>query len=606
MHARWSKNTRPTTFSRIASLQITIQQRLGEVEERIEDGRERRRQLLMGIAANCRTRNRAKARQMSERQLEMQRAASDRWQNLQQRLEDVQRRRQERLKLRCDLASAAASRTPRTPSPSPSLKKAPGGADGKPVVHRSSKGKGKGKGGRGGKGGKGLVSAEEEPIATALAATNGIGGSQLLDHRTIPMISKAARKKVKKARVHMMEVALPWESVSRPPTAESSTVGAPASVRARILLAQLPQAPDDYVEWVDAKGSAAAREISRFSDGLREKGEAELRSVRTSGLLVSLLDLCVPLRGSIAETDVAAAALGLVLTALHLPENRDFMLCREGRGGSTLADAVAWALAQRVLLPPTANIPKVPRGLDAVLPVSASGVLGVALPSLSLMLRHVPEEASLASSQEYLLRYTLSTGCLRGCAALLSDLQPHCDELLSGGSKSLVLVRITWGVLDAIVHFPKARAAAQDVTYSIIEGLKGSGAAVAPASLMASLVIASTTVPSGVTPSIPPEVLSLSSVVLHALNGVGSLSLSLLQDALATDGITGEFQATCSRLLAAFTLALDEGNGEAEQWLAELLALIGQYALRNEKNQNALHWGSSPTVLVRLCTLPFR
>ncbi len=40
--------------------------------------------------------------------------------------------------------------------------------------------------------------------------------------------------------------------------------------------------------------------------------------------------------------------------------------------------------------------------------------------------------------------------------------------------------------------------------------------------------------------------------------------------------------------------------------LNELILMIGYYTLQNEKNQEVVQWGKSPTILQRLCYLPFQ
>ena len=77
-------------------LRITITERLTEVEKRIQAGRARRLQHLHGIK-NRQRKKREKAMQMSERRLEMEQMAAERWVSLQARVEAVQERRQTRL-----------------------------------------------------------------------------------------------------------------------------------------------------------------------------------------------------------------------------------------------------------------------------------------------------------------------------------------------------------------------------------------------------------------------------------------------------------------------------------------------------------------------------
>jgi hypothetical protein len=96
---------------------------------------------------------------------------------------------------------------------------------------------------------------------------------------------------------------------------------------------------------------------------------------------------------------------------------------------------------------------------------------------------------------------------------------------------------------------------------------------------------------------------------------------------LGSEAVRPEFQLLCDRLLTALHTRVGAGTAtnsssknhnssnssssnskvaEAEACLAELLELIGFYALECSKNQDTLHWGPAPTLLMRLCNLPFR
>ncbi|CAN0087698.1 unnamed protein product, partial [Phaeothamnion confervicola] len=81
----------------VEDLKITLQMRLNEVERKIESGRERRLQHLTGIAARQKLRRKERVAQMTERRFELEKAASGRWAQLQQRLEAVQERRAARM-----------------------------------------------------------------------------------------------------------------------------------------------------------------------------------------------------------------------------------------------------------------------------------------------------------------------------------------------------------------------------------------------------------------------------------------------------------------------------------------------------------------------------
>ncbi|CAM9199997.1 unnamed protein product, partial [Hapterophycus canaliculatus] len=50
----------------------------------------------------------------------------------------------------------------------------------------------------------------------------------------------------------------------------------------------------------------------------------------------------------------------------------------------------------------------------------------------------------------------------------------------------------------------------------------------------------------------------------------------------------------------------DSKPTELEEWMEGVLTLLGYFCLGNRKHQDFLHQGPTPTVLQRLCNLPFR
>jgi hypothetical protein len=79
------------------ALAAELQKTLIEVEGRILAGRKRREELLTGISAQQKKRNRKKVEQMSELRLNLEREKMERWEKIQRRLETVRLRREERL-----------------------------------------------------------------------------------------------------------------------------------------------------------------------------------------------------------------------------------------------------------------------------------------------------------------------------------------------------------------------------------------------------------------------------------------------------------------------------------------------------------------------------
>jgi hypothetical protein len=78
-------------------VQMTLQEQLTELEAKIQAGRVRRQQRLLGIAATQRGRHQSKVKQMSQRQLEQEQVNMERWNRLSARIEAVTERREQHL-----------------------------------------------------------------------------------------------------------------------------------------------------------------------------------------------------------------------------------------------------------------------------------------------------------------------------------------------------------------------------------------------------------------------------------------------------------------------------------------------------------------------------
>lgn len=78
------------------ALAVSLQQKLEDVEARILAASQRREQRLAGISGSQKKKNTKKAQQMSEFKLQLERQKMDRWEKLQQRLVQVQTRREAR------------------------------------------------------------------------------------------------------------------------------------------------------------------------------------------------------------------------------------------------------------------------------------------------------------------------------------------------------------------------------------------------------------------------------------------------------------------------------------------------------------------------------
>ncbi|XP_024529909.1 uncharacterized protein LOC9660323 [Selaginella moellendorffii] len=93
--------------------------------------------------------------------------------------------------------------------------------------------------------------------------------------------------------------------------------------------------------------------------------------------------------------------------------------------------------------------------------------------------------------------------------------------------------------------------------------------------------------------------------VLRVLNNTACLDLSLVQNMLAMPDLKMEFFHLVSFLLSYCTGKWRTTTDQVASLLLETLLLLGYFALLHTGNQAVLRWGKSPTILHKICDLPF-
>lgn len=93
--------------------------------------------------------------------------------------------------------------------------------------------------------------------------------------------------------------------------------------------------------------------------------------------------------------------------------------------------------------------------------------------------------------------------------------------------------------------------------------------------------------------------------VLKVLNNLAILDITLLQSMLARSDLKMEFFHLMSFLLSHCTSKWRTTNDRIGLLLLESLLLLGYFALFHPENQAVLRWGKSPTILHKVCDLPF-
>lgn len=93
--------------------------------------------------------------------------------------------------------------------------------------------------------------------------------------------------------------------------------------------------------------------------------------------------------------------------------------------------------------------------------------------------------------------------------------------------------------------------------------------------------------------------------VLNVLNNLARMDLRLVQNLLAMPDLQMEFFHLVSFLLSHCTCKWSSSTDQVASLLLETLLLLGYFALLHPGNQAVLRWGKSPTILHKICDLPF-
>ncbi|KAK6920941.1 S phase cyclin A-associated protein in the endoplasmic reticulum, N-terminal [Dillenia turbinata] len=93
--------------------------------------------------------------------------------------------------------------------------------------------------------------------------------------------------------------------------------------------------------------------------------------------------------------------------------------------------------------------------------------------------------------------------------------------------------------------------------------------------------------------------------VLKVLNNLALMDINFLQSVLARPDLKMEFFHLTSFLLSHCTVKWKVASDQIGLLLLESLSLLGYFALFHPGNQAVLRWGKSPTILHKVCDLPF-
>ncbi|OMO52999.1 hypothetical protein COLO4_36885 [Corchorus olitorius] len=105
--------------------------------------------------------------------------------------------------------------------------------------------------------------------------------------------------------------------------------------------------------------------------------------------------------------------------------------------------------------------------------------------------------------------------------------------------------------------------------------------------------------------SLPSNFEEVATGVLKVLNNLALLDIKFMQRMLARPDLKMEFFHLMSFLLSYCTSKWKAANDQIGLLLLESLLLLGYFALFHPGNQAVLRWGKSPTILHKVCDLPF-
>lgn len=105
--------------------------------------------------------------------------------------------------------------------------------------------------------------------------------------------------------------------------------------------------------------------------------------------------------------------------------------------------------------------------------------------------------------------------------------------------------------------------------------------------------------------ALPSNFEEVATGVLKVLNNLALLDITLLQSMLARPDLKMEFFHLMSFLLSHCTSKWKAASDQVGLLLLESLLLLGYFALFHPGNQAVLRWGKSPTILHKVCDLPF-
>ena len=145
------------------------------------------------------------------------------------------------------------------------------------------------------------------------------------------------------------------------------------------------------------------------------------------------------------------------------------------------------------------------------------------------------------------------------------------------------------------------------ITECLMTSLEDTSMVGLPSLLCAALLRASSTSSSGaIQPQhLPPNFVPVAAAVMRILSNCAMHDLPTTQRIMSAPDLRVEIYHALSFLISFCTDQWAAGNNRIKQLLNEVLLVCGYFVVLHPQNQGVLRWGKSPTILKKLCHLPF-
>lgn len=184
-----------------------------------------------------------------------------------------------------------------------------------------------------------------------------------------------------------------------------------------------------------------------------------------------------------------------------------------------------------------------------------------------------------------------------GSASIQCDDNTNSPVSLKGEEKSTIMVTEQKEEIRSNMKQPVA---------FLLSAISETGLVCLPSMLTAVLLQANNKLSSEqVSYVLPSNFEEVATAVLKVLNNLALIDVTFIQSMLARPDLKMEIFHLMSFLLSHCTSKWGVTTDQIGQLLVESLLLLGYFSLFHPENQAVLRWGKSPTILHKVCDLPF-